>query len=231
MKNLNSLTYSKQQLLASKIALFVFLLPFFVFSQTTTSLGYRNIKAYTDDFAKNEMYVKKSLIEYSASLIDDQLASRSTTTATRIIEKLKKINSILEKNDVGFEKNTLLRDSFIKMNAKTIESLSNGTLILNDYEAQAANDVATIEKNIEQKEIQIVSYFEELKKYDDSKVQFGVQYNLAANNIVCTNAFEYNGYQNLLFYKMNAIDQKLIASINQVNKKDFMECIVVADKF
>jgi hypothetical protein len=29
---------------------------------------------------------------------------------------------------------------------------------------------------------------------------------------------------------MNAIDQKLIASINQVNKNDFMECIAVADK-
>jgi hypothetical protein len=132
MKNLNSQTYSKKNQLKIKIALFVFLLPIIVFTQTTTSLGYRNIKAYTDDFAKNEMYVKKSLIEYSASLIDDQLASRSIITATRIIEKLKKINSILVKNDVGFEKNTLLRDSFIKMNAKTIESLSNGTLILND---------------------------------------------------------------------------------------------------
>lgn len=230
MKNLDSLTYSEQQQWKIKIVLFAFLLPLFVISQTTTSLGYRNIKAYTDDFAKNEMYVKKSLMEYSASLIDDQLASRSTTTATRIIQKLKRINTILEKNDVGFEKNTLLRDSFMKMNAKTIESLSNGTLILNDYEVQAANDVATIEKNIEQKEIQLVSYFEELKKYDNSKVEFGIQYNLAANNIVCTNAFEYNGYQNLLFYKMNAIDQKLIASINQINKNDFIECIVLADK-
>ncbi len=230
MKNLDTKNNPTTSKLATKIALLVFLLPVFLFSQNNKTAGYRNIKAYTNDFAKNEMFVKKSLIEYSTSIIEDQLEPRSNATAIRIIEKLQKINTILEKHDNGFEKNTLLRDSFMRMNAKTIECLSNGTLILNDYETQAANDVATIEKNIEQKEIQLVSYFEELKNYENTKVDFGVQYNLGAQNIICNNAFEYNGYQNLLFYKINAIDQKLVASINAINKNDFMQTIQASDK-
>ncbi len=231
MKNLDSKNSNKTGTLASlKMGVAVILFPVLVSAQGFKTAGYRNIKAYTDDFAKNEMYIKKSLIEYSQSIIENQLESRADATSTRIVEKLKNINNILEKNDIGFQKNTELRDSFMRMNAKTIDCMTNGSLILNDYEAQTAYDVCTIEKNIGQKEANLLDYFRELKNYEDTKVSFGSKYNLTAENVVCDNLFEYNGYQNILFYKMNVIDQKMIASVNKVNINDFRDCIVASDK-
>lgn len=230
MKNIDTKhSFRTGTLQAIKMAVLVFIFPVVAFSQIKTA-GYRNIKAYADDFAKNEMYIKKSLIEYSESIIENQLGSRSEATKQRILEKLKNINAILEKNDQGFQGNTGLRDSFVRMNARTIDCMTNGSLILNDYEAQTKFDVCTIEKNISQKETELVNYFRELKNYDDTKMDFAQQYNMEVTNIVSDNLFEYNGYQNILFYKMNVIDQKIIASINAVNLNDFLDCLHAYDK-
>jgi hypothetical protein len=109
-----------------------------LFSRSLHAQNYRTIEAYMDDFGKNEMFVKKALIDYSATIVESQRDSRSQTTSGRIIDKLASINKNLLTNNKGFENNTLLRDSFIKMNEKTIESLKNGSLILNDYDYQSA---------------------------------------------------------------------------------------------
>lgn len=212
-----------------KMVALVILFPVMASAQIKTA-GYRNIKAYSEDFAKNEMYIKKSLIEYSETIIENQLGSRSDATKNRILEKLKNINAILEKNDIGFQGNTDLRDSFIRMNARTIDCMTNGSLILNDYQAQTQYDVCTIEKNINEKEANLLGYFQELKNYDEAKVAFGVEYNVGAGNIVSSNLFEYNGKQNMLFYKMNVLDQKIISSINAVNQNDFLDCVYAFDK-
>lgn len=227
MKNLDS---KNSPITRLATAVFVLLVPVLALAQDIKTAGYRNIKAYSDDFAKNEMYIKKSLIEYSEGLIENHENTRVKATAARIVVKLKNINNILGKYDQGFEKNTILRDGFISMNQKTIECLTNGTLILNDYEKQAKYDVSTIEKNLAEREAALISYFEALRNYDDAKLDFGVAFNITPTNIIYDNLFEYNGYQNILLYKMNVIDQKMTASINQVDIEGFKQAIAAAEK-
>lgn len=198
-------------------------------SQENNSIGYRNIDSYIADFAKNEMYVKKALIEYSNSIIDNQLESRSLVTSIKITEKLKNINTILKRYDKGFNGDTTIRDGFINMNSKTIECLNNGTLILNDYEAQTQNSMSTILENLGLKEINLISYFDALRNYDQSKIEFGNKQNINIKTLEGRNVFEYNAYQNIMFYKMNVIDQKLISSILKVDKKNFIESINAFD--
>jgi len=195
------------------------------FSQEENTIGYRNLKAYIDDFAKNELYIKKSFIEYSNSIIENQLENRSLSTSKRIIDKLKNINAIIKQNDKGFEQNTLLRDSFIKMNEKTIECLSNGTLIMNDYVLQSQKSVAEINRNLLERELALTGYFEELKRYEKSKKEFGRMNNIKIKSFSGENVLEYNAYQNVLFYKINVLDEKINASIMAINNQDFTESI------
>lgn len=199
------------------------------FSQEDNSMGYRTLKAYVDDFAKNELYIKKSLIEYSNTIIENQLESRSISTSKKIIEKLKNINSIIRQNDKGFEKNTLLRDSFIKMNEKTIECLSNGTLIMNDYVLLSQLSVSEIEKTLSERENALKSYFEELKKFEKSKKEFGRMNNIKIKGLTGENILEYNAYQNALFFKINVLDEKINASIININDNDFKESLNALD--
>ncbi|WP_396195708.1 hypothetical protein [Flavobacterium sp.] len=186
---------------------------------------YRFINAYMDDFGKNEMFVKKSLMDYSISIVETQLASRSQSTAGKIIEKLESINVNLRINNKGFENNTLLRDSFIKMNQKTIESLLNGSLILNDYEYQSTLTLDEIGINLSQKESDQANYFGAIKNYESSKKAFGTQYNINFKSPVGKNVLEYNAHQNMLFYKINVIDQKLTSVILARDKKGFADCL------
>ena len=195
------------------------------FAQESKTAGYRNINAYIDDFAKNELFVKKSLIEYSNSIMDNQLESRSKSTSSKIVEKLKSINTNLRINDKGYEKNTLLRDSFIRMNEKTIECLTNGTLIMNDYVAQSLNSVSQINQNLKQRERNLISYFDELRTYEKSKKEFGARYNIPIRTFAGNNILEYNALENILFYKINVIDEKINASINKIDCNDFTESI------
>lgn len=203
--------------------------PTTLFSQEATSSGYRNINSYLADFAKNELFVKKSLIEYSSSIIENQAITRSEVSSIRIIDKLKKINTILRRFDKGFEKNTTLRDSFIKMNEKTIECMTNGTLILNDYELQSSKNISDIVLNLTQREANLVSYFNELRRYEKSKKDFGLLFNINIKNFSGNNLFEYNAYQNILFYKINVIDQKMIVAITCINKDEFIRSIVALE--
>lgn len=199
------------------------------FSQEDNSIGYRTLKAYVDDFAKNELYIKKSLIEYSNTIIENQLESRSVSTSKKIIEKLKNINSIIRQNDKGFEKNTLLRDSFIKMNEKTIECLSNGTLIMNDYVLLSQLSVSEINTTLSKREVALKSYFEELRQFEKNKKEFGRMNNIKIKSLTGENVLEYNAYQNVLFFKINVLDEKINASIISINDNDFKESIKALD--
>ena len=199
------------------------------FTTISNSQTYRTIDAYMDDFAKNELFVKKSLMDYSVSIVDSQLDSRTKTTATRIIEKLEKLNSILKNTNKGFEGNTMLRDSFIKMNQKTIDCLKNGSLILNDYEYQSTLSLLEIGKNFNQKETNLISYYQELKNYENTKKMFASCFKMHFNNSKGKNILEYNAYQNILFYKMNVIDEKLTSVITAKDKKGFSDCMDLID--
>ncbi|WP_291131118.1 hypothetical protein [Flavobacterium sp. UBA7682] len=189
------------------------------------SQDYRYINAYMDDFGKNEMFIKKSLMDYSVTIVETQLASRSKATAGKIVEKLESINANLRNNNKGFENNTLLRDSFIKMNQKTIESLLNGSLILNDYDYQSTLSLAEIGVNFNQKEKDLASYYDEMKSYEKNKKAFGTKYNINFKSSNGKNVLEYNAYQNILFYKINVIDQKLTTVIKARDKKGFTDCL------
>lgn len=231
MKNsllkIRSLNFTEAKIL---IAIFILItVPTTVFSQQAVSSGYRNINSYLADFAKNDLFVKKSLIEYSNSIIENQAITRSDVSSTRIIEKLKKINTILRRFDKGFEKNTKLRDSFIKMNEKTIECMTNGTLILNDYELQSSKSISDIALNLTQREANLVSYFNELRSYEKSKKDFGLLFNINIKNFSGNNLFEYNAYQNILFYKINVINQKMLVAITCINKDEFIGSIAALE--
>lgn len=201
---------------------FLLLSPSFSFSQQ-----YRTAVAYIDDFGKNELFVKKSLIDYSETIIEDHLQSRSQVTSSRIIEKLKRVNLILARNDKGFENNTTLRDSFLKLNNYTIDCLTNGSLILNDYETQTALPIEKILVNLNLKETCLRNYYEGLKKFEKTKKEFGNNYNLDINTMEEKNLFEYNAYQNFLFYKINVLDQKLLTYIYNKDESGFYNCLKI----
>ena len=189
--------------------------------------NYRTINAYMDDFVKNEVFVKKSLMDYSISIVESQLYTRTKTTAARIIEKLEKINTIMRNSKNGFEGNTMLKDGFIKMNEKTINCLQNGSLILNDYEYQSTLPLAEISENFNRKEHELITYYQELKNFEIAKKTFALNNKIHLNAKDRKNILEYNAYQNILFYKMNVIDEKLTAVINAKDKKGFSDCLDV----
>ena len=220
MKNSTLKNYKKSNLL--QMICFIIIVGFPTLSNSQT---YRTIDAYMDDFAKNELYVKKSLMDYSVSIVNSQLDSRTKTTAVRIIEKLEKINTILKNTNKGFEGNTLLRDGFIKMNEKTVDCLQNGSLILDDYDYQSTLSLLEIGENFNQKETDLIAYYQELKNYNNTKKMFASCYKMHFKAGKGKNILEYNAYQNILFYKMNVIDEKLTTSISAKDKKGFSDCM------
>lgn len=218
-------TANRKSLMFALVALMV------LFSRPVHAQDYRTIEAYMDDFGKNEMFVKKALIDYSATIVQSQRDSRSQSTSGRIIDKLASINKNLLANNKGFENNTLLRDSFIKMNEKTIESLKNGSLILNDYDYQSALPFNEILANLTQKEKAMTDYYQEVKNFDKSKRVFGSQFNVGFKNKSEKNVLEYNAKQNFLFYKMNVIDQKLVNLLHAKDQSGVAQCLQLIDAF
>lgn len=196
---------------------------------SSNSQNYRTIEAYMDDFAKNELFVKKSLMDYSVSIVDSQLYSRTKTTSVRILEKLENINTILKNNNKGFDGNTSLRDGFIKMNSKTITCLKNGSLILNDYDYQSNLSLPEIGENFNQKETDLIAYYQELKNYEITKKAFASYYKMNFKSNYGKNILEYNARQNILFYKMNVIDEKISSVITSKDKKGFSDCMNILE--
>ena len=188
------------------------------------SQNYRTIDAYMDDFGKNELYIKKTFMDYTVTIVESQLYSRTQTTVTRIVEKLQNMNNILKNRDKGFEGNTMLRDSFIKMNEITMECLTNGTLILTDYEAQSGLALPEIGENLNSKEIELLAYFNALRQYENDKKQFASVYKMYFKGSKGKNLLEYNAKQNILFYKLNVIDEKLAAVVAARDTKGFADC-------
>ena len=220
MKNFTLKNSPKNNLIKVICLLFVCFIPTLSHSQ-----NYRTIDAYMDDFAKNELFVKKSLMDYSVSIVESQLYSRTKVTAVRIIEKLENINSNLKINNKGFEGNTLLRDSFIKLNQKTINCLNNGSLILNDYDHQSTLSLPEIGENLNRKESELIAYYQELKNYEKDKKVFASCYKMRLKSNKGKNILEYNAFQNILFYKMNVMDEKLATVINAKDEKGFSDSL------
>ncbi|UPT69650.1 MAG: hypothetical protein M0D53_10790 [Flavobacterium sp. JAD_PAG50586_2] len=189
------------------------------------SQNYRSIEAYMEDFGKNEMFIKKALMDYTVTIVESHLESRSRATASKIIDKINNINSVLKRTDKGFEGNTLLRDSFIKINDLTIQSLNDGSLILNDYDYQSSLSLAEIGENLNRKEAAMMAYYKGLQDYEQAKKTFGANFKLHFKKPVGKNILEYNATQNILFYKINVMDEKLTKVVAAMDKKGFDDCM------
>jgi len=229
--NKNILSENKPNLKnMSKIFAFWFVFILILLCETTLAQDYRNAKAYINDFGKNELFVKESLMEYSTAIIDASPDARVQSTLERIYTKLEDINVNLLKNDIGISndkgvRDTDLRDAFIKLNNKTITLLKNKSLKLNDYRVQSGLDYSEIFKNFSYKESEISKYYAEILNYESSKRDFGLKYNILIRNYNKRNVFEYDAYQNLIFYKLNVLDDKLIQLFKYRNTDDVVECI------
>ena len=217
--------YTTKKNTKNNLQTLIYLFIFVGYPTISYSQDYRNFSAYMNDFAQNELFVKKSLMDYSVSIVRAQLYSRTKATARRIVEKLENINTILKKYDKGFEGNTLLRDSFIRMNQKTIDCLNNGSLILNDYDYQSTLSLIEIEENFNRKEKLLIAYYQELRNYEKDKKIFASCHKMHFQTGKRRNILEYNAYQNILFYKMNVIDEKLSTIIASKDKKGFSDCL------
>ena len=208
----------------SKIFLFWFLVILILLCETALAQNYRNAKAYINDFGKNELFVKESLMEYSTAIIDASPDARVQNTLERIYTKLEDMNVNLLKNDIGISGDTDLRDAFIKLNNKTITLLKNKSLKLNDYRAQSGLDYSEIYKNFAYKESEITKYYSEILNYESSKKEFGLKYKILIRNYNKKNVFEYNAYENLIFYKLNVLDEKLTQLFKYRNTQEVIEC-------
>lgn len=220
MKNSTIKNSLQSRLAKVSFLLFVGLLPAGLHSQ-----NYRTVNAYIEDFGKNEMFIKKALMDYTITIVESQLDSRSKATASRIVDKITNINNLLKRTDKGFEGNTMLRDSFIKINELTILSLNNGSLILNDYEYQSNLSLPEIGENLNKKEAAMMAYYKGLQNYELTKKAFGANFKLRFKKPVGKNILEYNATQNILFYKINVMDEKLTKVITAVDKKGFDDCM------
>ncbi|RAR69283.1 hypothetical protein [Flavobacterium aciduliphilum] len=192
----------------------------------TNAQNYRNAKAYINDFGKNELFVKEALMEYSRSIIDYNPEYRTEDELERIYKKLEEINANLVKNDIGFNGDVGLRDEFMELNNKTIALLKNKTLKLNDYGFQSDLDYGNILKNFSNKEIEIAKYYSDIIEYEKYKKDFGLKYNLIVRNYSGKNVFEYDAYQNLIFYKLNVLDEKLMKLYKMKDLEKLDECLV-----
>lgn len=188
--------------------------------------NYRNPKAYINDFVKNEIFAKESLAEYSASIVNISSDTRVQATLDKIYSKLENINTILIKNDKGVFGDTELRDAFIQLNTKTISLLRNKSLILNDYAFQSALDYSDIFKNFVYKENEITDYYKGIIAYENTKRHFALKYKInLKSNAVKKNIFEYNAYQNIIYYEMNVLDEKLMTLLKEKNIEKVNECM------
>jgi len=198
---------------------------FLLITYQSFSQNYRNAKAYIGDFGKNELYVKESLMEYSTTIIDASPEARVQNTMERIYTKLENINTNLLKNDIGFDGDLVLRDAFIKLNNKTILLLRNKSIKLNDYSLQSGLGYHDIFKNFANKEDEIAKYYAEILAYENTKKEFGLKYKINIRNYNKKNVFEYNAYQNLIFYKLNVLDDKLIQYLKFKDIDKVNECM------
>lgn len=221
MKNIPTQNGLKSNFL-TKVCFFLFVGFLPAISQ---SQNYRTIEAYLEDFGKNEMFIKKALMDYTVTIVESQQDSRSKVTATRIIEKIQSMNTLLKNTDKGFQGNTTLRDSFIKMNEKTVQSLMNGSLILTDYEYQSNLSLPEIGENLNRKETEMMNYYKELQNYENDKKYFGNCFRFHFKGTVGKNILEYNAQQNIMFYKLNVMDEKLTKVITAMDKKGFADCM------
>lgn len=221
MRNVYSLKIGFKKIVLLKI---LFIVSFFSFEKLLAQ-NYRIEYAYINDFGKNEVYIKESIIEYSQSIIDNNSLDRTQAKLNTTLKKLININFILEQNDKGIDGDTSLRDAFMKLNSKTIELLNSKILVLTDYQEQSELSCSEIVNTFSLKEIELKNYYNELANYENVKKEFGTKHRVIIRSASEKEVLEYNAFQNFTFYKMNVIDEKLIQLISSNNLEESTICM------
>lgn len=188
------------------------------------SQEYRNAEAYIKDFEKNETYVKNALIEYSSSIIYDQLDARIEITLNRIYHKLEAINTNLTINDKGFKGDLSLNNAFIKMNNSTISHLKNKSLPI-DYNKQKSLDFPDIFKCFKIRQQEINNYYLLIVEYNNSKRNFCMRNKIAKIRYFSKKKiFEHEAHQSFIFFKLNLLDAKLCDLLLTTDIENVRKC-------
>ena len=177
------------------------------------SQHYRNAAAYINDFGRNETFINASMVEYSKTIAHLSPENKVNTSSIEIVDKLLKLNGILKKNDRGFNHDVHLRDAIMELNTAVSVFLSTDAGDFNNYKEQSQLDFHIITENFRQKELVIEKLYGKLKNYENAKKEFGEKYNIPIKYFMGMNIYEYNTYQNLIFYKINVLDEKLMTAI------------------
>ncbi len=212
----------------SNFSLSIFLLLFFLFSQSSSlqSQNYRTAEAYISDFEKNESYVIQSLTEYSSAIINDDKASRVQATLEDIYSRLGNINTIIIKNGKGYLGDVSLRDAFLKMNRRTIMLLKNNTLKVTGYETEKNLSYPEIFSVFETRKSEIINYYSAIVDYTNAKRRFSKRNNLTQGRYFSKrNIFEYDAHQSLMFFKINVLDAKLCDLLSTTDDKNVIQCV------
>ena len=199
------------------------------------SQDYRNKEAYIDDFIKNEYHLNEKFSEYIIALKDNHIDSRISTTVNTILLKLNNLNSILTKNDKGWNNDVELRNTLIELNRLTIELIKNDTFNLTNYQEMSLLPVEQILSSFDDKEKKIQEYYKALYNYQETKIRFCKKHNISLKQEVKKdNVLEYLSTEGLLFYQVGVMDAKLIVDIKRGQladcEKTFMHLKQVCQK-
>lgn len=177
------------------------------------SQNYRNAVAYVNDFGRNETFINASMMEYSKTIALLSSENRVNKSSIELVDKLIKLNGVLEIHDKGFNKDVRLRDAMMELNTAVAIFMSSKESDFNDYKEQSQLSLEQIKENFRQKEIEIEKLYNKFKNYEKVKKEFGEQYNIPIKYYTGMNIYEYNTYQNLIYYKINTLDEKLMTAI------------------
>lgn len=211
-----------------KKSVFIFLMLFqitFSFSQ-----DYRNASAYITDFGRNEVNVNSALMEYSKSIAFADPEKRLKRSLDELILKFDKLNSILNIHDKGYKNDDRLKNALMDLNKSVIDYLKDENNDMNDYKEQSLLSLSEIQENFSKKDIAVATLYSKFKKYEDTKKEFGKKYNIPIKNGLAYGIYEYNTYQNLIFYKINVLDEKLLALISSKDLNQIKDCASLLDR-
>jgi hypothetical protein len=117
-----------------------------------------------------------------------------------------------------------LKNALVDLNVSVIEYLKNQDNDMNDYKEQSQLSLLEIEENFKKKDLAIEVLYSKFRKYEMTKKEFGIRYNIPIKNDTGFNIYEYNTNQNLIFYKINVLDEKLLVLIDNKDVNQIKEC-------
>lgn len=202
------------------------ILTFVLFFQITfsNSQNYRNAVAYVNDFGRNETFINASMMEYSKTIALISPENRVNKSSTELVDKLVKLNEVLATHDKGFKNDTRLRDAMMELNTAVSVFMTSKTSDFNDYKSQSLLSIEDITENFRLKELDVEKLYQKFRNYEMVKKEFGEQYNIPIKFYSGLNIYEYNTYQNLIFYKINVLDEKLMFAITNRDIPNIQIC-------